>query len=137
MNTTSSNHSSANSTKDTTHTPASYNDYDHNFDMNALLAEIYGEHLDDRLNAYMACCGRHVRDGRGDNLALVHEDTAGNVTRMTFAELDKASAQVANLLKSYGVQVGVQVATMLPSTPEILTIVLANWRYVAVLHTLI
>ena len=60
--------------------------------MNALLTEIFGENLDDRLNAYMACCGRHVRDGRGDNLALVHEDTAGNITRMTFAELDKASA---------------------------------------------
>ena len=136
MNTTSSNHSSANSTKDTTHTPTSYNDYYHNFDMNALLAEIYGEHLDDRLNAYMACCGRHVRDGRGDNLALVHEDTAGNVTRMTFAELDKASAQVANLLTSYGVQVGDQVATMLPRTPELLTIVLATWRIGAVYQTL-
>ena len=136
MNTTSSNHSSANSTKDTTHTPTSYNDYYHNFDMNALLAEIYGEHLDDRLNAYMACCGRHVRDGRGDNLALVHEDTAGNVTRMTFAELDKASAQVANLLTSYGVQVGDQVATMLPRTPELLTIVLATWRIGAVYQPL-
>ncbi len=136
MNTTSSNHSSANSTKDTTHTPTSYSDYYHNFDMNALLAEIYGEHLDDRLNAYMACCGRHVRDGRGDNLALVHEDTAGNVTRMTFAELDKASAQVANLLTSYGVQVGDQVATMLPRTPELLTIVLATWRIGAVYQPL-
>lgn len=136
MNTTSPNHSSANSTKDTTHTPTSYNDYYHNFDMNALLAEIYGEHLDDRLNAYMACCGRHVRDGRGDNLALVHEDTAGNVTRMTFAELDKASAQVANLLTSYGVQVGDQVATMLPRTPELLTIVLATWRIGAVYQPL-
>ena len=136
MNTTSPNHSSANSTKDTTHTPTSYNDYYHNFDMNALLAEIYGEHLDDRLNAYMACCGRHVRDGRGYNLALVHEDTAGNVTRMTFAELDKASAQVANLLTSYGVQVGDQVATMLPRTPELLTIVLATWRIGAVYQPL-
>ena len=136
MNTTSPNHSSANSTKDTTHTPTSYNDYYHNFDMNALLAEIYGEHLDDRLNAYMACCGRHVRDGRGDNLALVHEDTAGNVTRMTFAELDKASAQVANLLTSYGVQVGDQVATMLPRTPELLTIVLATWPIGAVYQPL-
>ena len=136
MNTTSSNLSSANSVKDTTHTPTSYNDYYHNFDMNALLAEIYGEHLDDRLNAYMACCGRHVRDGRGDNLALLHEDTAGNVTRMTFAELDKASAQVANLLTSYGVQVGDQVATMLPRTPELLTIVLATWRIGAVYQPL-
>ena len=65
--------------------PTGYSDYYNNFDMNALLTEIFGENLDDRLNAYMACCGRHVRDGRGDNLALVHEDTAGNVTRMTFA----------------------------------------------------
>ena len=136
MNTTSSNLSSANSVKDNAHTPTSYSDYYHNFDMNALLAEIYGEHLDDRLNAYMACCGRHVRDGRGDNLALVHEDTAGNVTRMTFAELDKASAQVANLLTSYGVQVGDQVATMLPRTLELLTIVLATWRIGAVYQPL-
>lgn len=116
--------------------PTGYSDYYNNFDMNALLAEIFGENLDDRLNAYMACCGRHVRDGRGDNLALVHEDTAGNVTRMTFAELDKASAQVANVLLSYGVKVGEQVATMLPRTPELLTIVLATWRIGAVYQPL-
>ena len=114
----------------------SYSDYYNNFDMNALLTEIFGENLDDRLNAYMACCGRHVRDGRGDNIALVHEDTSGNVTRMTFAELDKASAQVASLLLSYGVQAGDQVATMLPRTPELLTIVLATWRIGAVYQPL-
>ena len=136
MNNSSSNHSSVNSVKDITHTPTSYSDYYHNFDMNALLSEIYGEQLDDRLNAYMACCGRHVRDGRGDHLALVHEDTSSNVTRMTFAELDKASAQVANLLLSYGVQAGDQVATMLPRTPEVLTIVLATWRIGAVYQPL-
>ena len=114
----------------------SYSDYYNNFDMSALLTEIFGENVDDRLNAYMACCGRHVRDGRGDNIALVHEDTAGNVTRMSFAELDKASAQVASLLLSYGVQAGDQVATMLPRTPELLTIVLATWRIGAVYQPL-
>jgi len=113
-----------------------YNEYYHNFSMETLLTEIFGEHLDDRLNAYMACCGRHVRDGRGDMTALVHEDTAGKVTKMTFAELDKASAQVANLLQSYGVKVGDQVATMLPRTPELLTIVLATWRIGAVYQPL-
>ena len=117
-------------------TPKNYTDYYNNFDINALSTEIFGEHLDDRLNAYMACCGRHVRDGRADNLALVHEDTAGTVTRMSFAELDKASAQVANLLQSYGVKVGDQVATMLPRTPELLTIVLAIWRIGAVYQPL-
>ncbi|WP_201614134.1 AMP-binding protein [Psychrobacter sp. JCM 18902] len=137
MNTSSSDPSFVNTTSNhTAHPPMSYSDYYHNFDMNALLTEIFGEHLDDRLNAYMACCGRHVRDGRGDNIALVHEDTSGNVTRMSFAELDKASAQVANLLLSYGVQIGDQVATMLPRTPELLTIVLATWRIGAVYQPL-
>lgn len=130
------NTSSLNTTAHTANTPTSYSDYYNNFDINALLTEIFGEHLDDRLNAYMACCGRHVRDGRADKLALVHEDTAGNVTRMSFTELDKASAQVANLLQSYGVKVGDQVATMLPRTPELLTIVLAIWRIGAVYQPL-
>ncbi|MGB2786604.1 AMP-binding protein [Psychrobacter sp.] len=137
MNTSSTDLSVVNTaSNNTAHPPMSYSDYYHNFDMNALLTEIFGEHLDDRLNAYMACCGRHVRDSRGDNIALVHEDTSGNVTRMSFAELDKASAQVANLLLSYGVQVGDQVATMLPRTPELLTIVLATWRIGAVYQPL-
>lgn len=130
------NTSSLNTTAHTANTPTSYSDYYNNFDINALSTEIFGEHLDDRLNAYMACCGRHVRDGRADKLALVHEDTAGNVTRMSFTELDKASAQVANLLQSYGVKVGDQVATMLPRTPELLTIVLAIWRIGAVYQPL-
>ena len=130
------NTSPTNTTAHTASTLASYSDYYNNFDINALSTEIFGEHLDDRLNAYMACCGRHVRDGRADNLALVHEDTAGNVTRMSFAELDKASAQVANLLQSYGVKAGDQVATMLPRTPELLTIVLAIWRIGAVYQPL-
>ncbi len=132
---TSTDNSTINAT-DFSITPKNYTDYYNNFDINALSTEIFGEHLDDRLNAYMACCGRHVRDGRADNLALVHEDTAGTVTRMSFAELDKASAQVANLLQSYGVKVGDQVATMLPRTPELLTIVLAIWRIGAVYQPL-
>jgi len=121
---------------DTTITPKNYTDYYNNFDRESLLSEIFGKHIDDRLNAYMACCGRHVRDGRGDNVALVHEDTARKVTRMSFSELDVASAQVANLLLSYGVQVGDQVATMLPRTPELLIVVLATWRIGAVYQPL-
>ena len=121
---------------DTTVTSRNYSDYYNNFDMDTLLSEIFGAQVDDRLNAYMACCGRHVRDGRADNTALVHEDTAGNITRMSFGELDKASAQIANLLQSYGVKAGDKVATMLPRTPELLTVVLATWRIGAVYQPL-
>jgi acetyl-CoA synthetase len=134
MNTASQ--TSTNIDKDTTVAPKNYTDYYNNFDMDTLLSEIFGEHVDDRLNAYMACCGRHVRDGRADNTTLVHEDTAGNITRMSFGELDKASAQIANLLQSYGVKAGDKVATMLPRTPELLTVVLATWRIGAVYQPL-
>ena len=125
-----------NTDTDTTVAPKNYTDYYNNFDMDTLLSEIFGKQVDDRLNAYMACCGRHVRDGRAENAALVHEDTAGNITRMTFGELDKASAQIANLLQSYGVKAGDKVATMLPRTPELLTVVLATWRIGAVYQPL-
>lgn len=138
MTTSSKNHTLSN-TQNASPEPAApmdYADYYNNFSMDALLQEIFGEHLDDRLNAYMACCGRHVRDGRADNIALVHEDTAGKTTRMSFGELDAASAQVANLLQSYGVQAGDQVATMLPRTPELLVIVLATWRIGAIYQPL-
>ncbi|MDN3446715.1 AMP-binding protein [Psychrobacter sp. APC 3281] len=121
---------------DTIVTPKNYTDYYNNFDIDTLLSEIFGKQVDDRLNAYMACCGRHVRDGRADNTVLVHEDTVGNITRMTFGELDKASAQIANLLQSYGVKAGDKVATMLPRTPELLTVVLATWRIGAVYQPL-
>ncbi len=120
----------------TSKTPISYTDYYNNFEMDALLKEIFGDYPDDGLNAYMACCGRHVRDGRADNMALVHEDTAGKITRMSFGELDNASAQVANLLQSYGVQEGDRVATMLPRTPELLVVVLATWRLGAIYQPL-
>ncbi len=116
--------------------PKDYNDYYNTFDMSSLLTEIFADHPEDRLNAYMACCGRHIREGQGNKIALVHEDTANKVTRMSFNELDKASAQVANLLQSYGVTVGDQVATMLPRTPELLVIVLATWRIGAVYQPL-
>ena len=119
-----------------TSTPKDYNDYYDNFNMSSLLQEMFGDNLDDQCNAYTACCGRHVREGRGEKIALIHEDINHKITRMSFNELDKASAQVANLLYSYGVKVGDQVATMLPRTPELLIVVLATWRIGAVYQPL-
>lgn len=118
------------------HPILSYSEYCDNFERQALMKEIFGEHLEDSRNAYIACCGRHVRDGRGDKLALVHQDTQGQVNKLSFDELDKQSAQIANLLKSYGVTAGDRVATMLPRTPELLVIVLATWRIGAIYQPL-
>ncbi|MDO5770420.1 MAG: AMP-binding protein, partial [Psychrobacter sp.] len=113
-----------------------YHDYCQRFDMDTLMSEIFGECLEDSRNAYQACCGRHVRDGKGDKVALVHEDIRGKVSKLTFDELAKQSAQVANLLKSYGITAGDRVATMLPRTPELLVIVLGVWRIGAIYQPL-
>lgn len=116
--------------------PQDYQQVYDNFTMDNLQQEIFGSHLDDGKNAYMACCGRHVRDGKADKTALVHQDCEGNIHQLTFAKLAEQSGQVANLLKSYGVQAGDRVATMLPRTPELLVIVLAIWRIGAVYQPL-
>lgn len=136
MTSTSNDHTSNNNPATNANTVQAYSDYYQNFAKDTLMQDIFGSELDDSRNAYLACCGRHVRNGKGDKVALVHEDTQGRVTQLTFNELAEQSAQVANLLKSYGVKAGDRVATMLPRTPELLTIVLATWRIGAIYQPL-
>lgn len=114
----------------------SYAEFYQQFDQQDLLKQIFQDHPEDALNAYLACCGRHVRNGLGDKVALVHEDTKQKITQLSFNELDQRSAQVANLLKAYGVKAGDRVATMLPRTPELLIVVLATWRVGAIYQPL-
>ncbi len=52
----------------------SYSSFVEKFSIESVVAKL-DDHQDGYLNAYEACCGRHVRQGRGDVLALVHEDT--------------------------------------------------------------
>jgi len=87
-------------------------------------------------NAYVECCGRHAQGGKGNQPALIHENAQGEVTQLTYAELDAFSAKLANLMKAQGVSEGDRVAAMLPRTPELLGIVLASWRLGAVYQPL-
>lgn len=116
--------------------PQDYADFYQAFNPQTLLQEIFADSPQDQFNAYEACCGRHVRQGRGEKIALVHEDCNQVVTKLSFAELDTRSAQVAHMLKQYGVKPGDRVATMLPRTPELLIIVLATWRIGAIYQPL-
>ena len=113
-----------------------YLDFYQQFTQAKLMQDIYQDHSQDALNAYNACCGRHVRNGLGDKVALVHEDTQQKVTKLTYRELAEKSAQVAHMLQSFGVKPGDRVATMLPRTPELLIVVLATWRIGAIYQPL-
>nr|WP_295710757.1 AMP-binding protein [uncultured Halomonas sp.] len=121
-----------------TATPSSLPDYHHyleNFSIERVVDRL-DDHQDGLLNAFEACCGRHVRAGRGDVQALVQEDTNGDVHSLTYAELDEQSAKLAGWFQAQGLGQGDRVACMLPRTPQLLIAVLATWRLGAVYQPL-
>jgi acetyl-CoA synthetase len=61
---------------------------------------------DGTLNASYNCLDRHVEAGRGDKTALIFEADGGEVTKVTYQELLARTCQMANGLKSLGVQKG-------------------------------
>lgn len=121
-----------------TATSQSLPDYHHyldTFSVDSVTARL-DDHQDGQLNAFEACCGRHVRAGRGDVLALVQEDTEGKVHTLTYAELDEQSAKLAGWFQSQGLSQGDRIACMLPRSPQLLIAVLATWRIGAVYQPL-
>nr|WP_290696106.1 AMP-binding protein [Halomonas sp. UBA3074] len=121
-----------------TATPSSLPDYHHyleNFSIERVVDRL-DDHQDGLLNAFEACCGRHVRAGRGDVQALVQEDTNGDVHSLTYAELDEQSAKLAGWFQAQGLGQGDRVACMLPRTLQLLIAVLATWRLGAVYQPL-
>ena len=112
-----------------------YSAYYEGFSIDEVIARL-DDHGDGKFNAYESCCGRHLRAGRGDVLALIHEDAQGNVNRLTFAELEAESARLAGWFAERGLGVGDRIACMLPRSPELLVAVLATWRIGAVYQPL-
>ncbi|MBF7053413.1 AMP-binding protein [Halomonas sp. KAO] len=112
-----------------------YRDYLERFSIDDVIARL-DDHRDGKFNAFESCCGRHLRAGRGDVLALVHEDTQGNVNRMTYAELEAESARLAGWFAERGLGVGDRIACMLPRSPQLLVAILATWRIGAVYQPL-
>ena len=121
-----------------TATSQSLPDYHHyldNFSVHSVIARL-DDHRDGLLNAFEACCGRHVRAGRGDVLALVQEDSQGDMHTLSYAELDEQSAKLAGWFQSQGLGIGDRIACMLPRSPQLLIAVLATWRIGAVYQPL-
>jgi 2-aminobenzoate-CoA ligase len=83
----------------------------------------------DRLDLTDFLIDRHVRDGRGDRVA-VH--LADDGTRYTYRQLSAASARLAHALCDLGVRLGDRVAVRSPNRPEALIGFLAAWRLGAV-----
>ena len=76
---------------------------------------------------------RHVRDGRGDDLALIYDSAmTGAVRKYTYSELLDEVGVLAAVLKERGVNAGDRVLIYMPMVPEAVIAMLATARIGAV-----
>jgi acetyl-CoA synthetase len=83
---------------------------------------------DGRLNACYNAVDRHVEAGRGDRVALHFEGEPGDTRTYTYADLQRETSRVANVLTELGVGTGDRVAIYLPMIPEAVVAMLACAR---------
>ncbi|WP_416898818.1 MAG: AMP-binding protein [Minwuia sp.] len=109
-----------------------YRQFCADFDPAVLAQTLHGD-LGQDINACIECCDRHVGE---DRVALNWEGEDGSSRSLTFEDLQKRSAQVANLLVRFGVQPGDRVSGLLPRIPELVAFILGAWRCGAVYQPL-
>ena len=71
------------------------------------------------LNIAHLCVDRHLALGRGDKLALVHEDHAGEVRKFTYKDVSQLSNGWAEFLEGCGIGPLDRVALFLDRNPEL------------------
>ncbi|HUG86341.1 MAG TPA: propionyl-CoA synthetase [Euzebya sp.] len=93
----------------------------------------YRWYPDGRLNTCFNAVDRHVRDGRGNQPALIHDSAySGQVTTLTYAQLQQRVAALAGGLREQGVAQGDRVIIYMPMIPEAVVAMLACARLGAI-----
>ncbi len=84
-------------------------------------------------NTAWNCLDRHVRDGNGDRMALIHDSPVTKSQRwLTYRELTTEVATLAAVLLEMGINKGERVVIYMPMVPEALIAMLACARIGAV-----
>src|ERR1700712_2283025 len=97
------------------------------------LAPMYRWFPDAFLNTCYNALDRHVREGRGDQTALIHHSAySGGVRRFSYRELTDQVARFAGVLRAQGVTAGDRVIISLPMIAEAVVAMLACARLGAV-----
>jgi acetyl-CoA synthetase len=89
-----------------------------------------------KLNVSYNCIDRHIKNGKGNQVAIIWEGDDGTEKKFTFRELLKEVSKVANAMKAVGLKKGDIVAIWLPMVPELAIIMLACTR-IGVLHSIV
>ena len=88
---------------------------------------------DGQLNTCALALDHHVDQGRGDQLALIHDSpVTGSQARWTYRELRDEVARLAGAIRSLGVEKGDRVVIYMPMIPEAVMAMLACARLGAV-----
>ncbi|MFC2948042.1 acyl-CoA synthetase [Virgibacillus sediminis] len=106
-----------------------YQDLVRNFSWEEVL-KTYDWNPEERFNMAHECCDRWADDP--ERVAVYWEDETGKKETWTFRKLKEKSDQMANLLRSYGVEKGDRVAGLLGKDMELLLTVLAAWKIGAI-----
>jgi propionyl-CoA synthetase len=86
-----------------------------------------------RLNTCYNCLDRHVAQGRGGDVALIHDSpVTDSITSLTFEALRDKVARFAGVLRNQGVETGDRVIIYMPMIPEAAIAMLACARIGAV-----
>ena len=89
------------------------------------------------LNTCFNALDRHVRDGRGEQAALIHDSpVTGRRSTFTYAALLEEVARVAGALSSLGVEKGDRVVVYMPMVPEAVMTMLACAR-IGAIHSVV
>ncbi|WP_430506286.1 acyl-CoA synthetase [Haloparvum sp. PAK95] len=78
------------------------------------------QHYPKRINVVDELVDKHVREGRGDNVAIYFEDQ-----EITYAELQEQVNRLGNALRDLGVEPGDRVVARFPNRPEAIVTCLA------------
>ncbi|MFO8039932.1 MAG: acetate--CoA ligase [Sodalinema sp.] len=89
-----------------------------------------------KLNISHNCLDRHLKTWRKNKAALIWEGEPGDSRTLTYGQLHREVCQMANVIKSFGVQKGDVVGIYMPMIPEAAIAMLACARIGAV-HTVV
>lgn len=85
------------------------------------------------LNACFNCVDRHIANGQGSKVALIHDSPITNIIRkVTYQELFDTVSRLAGGLRKLGVKKGDRVVIYMPLIPEAIMSMLATVRLGAI-----
>ncbi|MFD1508398.1 propionyl-CoA synthetase [Lacimonas salitolerans] len=95
--------------------------------------DLYEWYSDGKVNTCWNAVDRHVEQGRGSQVAIIHDSPiTGTVRKITYAELRNRVATLAGALRAKGIEKGDRVIIYMPMVPEAIEAMLACGRIGAV-----